>query len=93
MTAPAMPDLDTQLLEEITVPCEAKTLDAQLRITARCDQPATWIVRTTCHCGHVENNLWCQPHYEQLTGTSAVVFICDGCGCRDRHVDRRAERL
>ena len=92
MTAPAMPDLDTQLLEDLAVPCETVEFHGPACAPQHCDRPAAWIVRTTCHCQHVEIDLLCDRHYN-LIGSSGHAFMCSGCRCINRFHDRRAERI
>lgn len=92
MTAPTLPDLDTALLEDFAVPCETKTLDVATGAVGRCDRPAEWIVRTTCHCGHVEIDLLCDPHHRAGHGDTQR-FMCSACLCIGRFTDRQAERL
>lgn len=92
MTAPTLSDLDTELLEAIALPCEAKELTADGRAVEGCDRPAEWVIRTVCHCGHVEIDLVCDRHYG-LFGSPGHRFMCSACLCIGRFTDRQAERL
>lgn len=92
-----LPDLDELVLEEFAVPCETTWKDREGE--HRCDQDADWVVRTTCHCGHVEVDLLCDEHYQLMQGIASGEpswfwrFICTACNCRNRIADRHAEPL
>jgi len=83
----ATPELDEVTMPDLSVPCEATWTDSA-DVKHQCNEAATWVVRTTCHCGHVEIELFCDEHCviarKLRPGRSGFWhFICTGCGCHD----------
>lgn len=87
MTAPTLPDmqLDEHTEAELQPPCDVKiamfTFDMLGRAIrsggqAPCENPAEWVVRTRCECGHRETSLICDPHLPLVGGNS---FVCARC--------------
>jgi hypothetical protein len=76
----ALPELDDQLLADMRPPCEAIDHLDPAGAPVRCDEPATWIVRTRCHCGHIETALLC----DDCADVSPDQFLCDACSCLGR---------
>jgi len=98
----ATPELEELTLSEIAIPCEAQWVDLDGK-DHKCEQDAQWVVRTTCHCDHIEIDLLCREHYEAMSRIAAsgplaalftfMHFICTECGCHNGAVDVHAEPL
>lgn len=82
MTAPAVPDVDVsrELLDQVRPPCDAVVVeysaDGRVLSHEHCLDPASYVVSTRCTCGHVEVDLLCTRHLEQLPGLG---FWCLRC--------------
>lgn len=56
----------------------------------QCDQPAAWVLRSRCACGHLEIDLICHGHRAQLP---TLNFWCQSCRTVREPIRQELERL
>lgn len=90
-----VPDVDERTKQDLQPSCEVVEVDACLIHGAhrhRCDQAATWIVRTTCVCGLVDIALICDPHADEVRRRHCG-FYCQRCGALNQTTSTSLEKL
>lgn len=96
MTAPDTTTvLDEHLEADLQPPCEVHAVHicpVHGSHHQRCEQPATWIARATCRCGHQDTSLVCNEHVAHLRSGIGHA-ICRGCGAVHTPGDVSIERL